>query len=137
MSGSVESIDYAIEPALTAAEFRAVLIASTLGERRPVDDLGRLERMLRGAEVIATARDRGRLVGVSRAVSDFAYCCYLADLAVDAAYQRRGIGGRGLLPEDRPEALPELLGNSAQPLSARRNLKVRRRAASGTRRSCP
>ena len=43
---------------------------------------------------IITARDDGRLVGISRAVTDFSYCCYLSDLAVDVAYQRRGIGKR-------------------------------------------
>lgn len=87
-------ITYSLEPDLTAEEFRAVLIASTLGERRPVGDLARLDRMLRQADVIVTARDGGRLVGVSRAITDFAYCCYLSDLGVDRAYQRQGIGKR-------------------------------------------
>lgn len=87
-------IAYSLEPDLCAEEFRAVLIASTLGERRPVDDLPRLDRMLRQADVIATARDGTRLVGISRAITDFSYCCYLSDLAVDAAYQRQGIGKR-------------------------------------------
>lgn len=87
-------ITYSLEPDLPAEEFRAVLIASTLGERRPVDDLSRLDRMLRQADVIATARDGRRLVGISRAITDFSYCCYLSDLAVDAAYQRQGIGKR-------------------------------------------
>ena len=96
-------IGYAIEPDLSAEEFRAVLIASTLGERRPVDDLPRLHKMLRNADIIVTARDGGRLVGVSRAISDFAYCCYLSDLAVDAAYQRQGIGKR-LIEETRAKA---------------------------------
>lgn len=50
--------------------------------------------MLRHANVIVTARDGGRLVGVSRAVTDFSYCCYLSDLAVDVAFQRQGIGKR-------------------------------------------
>ncbi len=50
--------------------------------------------MLRQADVIVTARDRGQLVGISRAITDFSYCCYLSDLAVDASYQRRGIGKR-------------------------------------------
>jgi GNAT superfamily N-acetyltransferase len=86
------SIIYALEPDLSVQEFRAVLIASTLAQRRPVDDPARLQRMLRGADIIATARDGARLVGVARALSDFAYCCYLSDLAVDAAYQRQGIG---------------------------------------------
>ena len=85
-------VTYQLEPDLSAAAFREVLVASTLGERRPVDDLDRLEAMLRNADVVATARDGARLVGVSRAITDFVYCCYLSDLAVDAAYQRRGIG---------------------------------------------
>jgi ribosomal protein S18 acetylase RimI-like enzyme len=87
-------ISYALEPDLTAEEFRAVLIASTLAQRRPVDDIARLDKMLRHADLIVTARDAGRLIGISRAVTDFSYCCYLSDLAVDVAYQRRGIGKR-------------------------------------------
>jgi len=50
--------------------------------------------MLRNADLIVTAREGARLVGVSRAITDFSFCCYLSDLAVDAAYQRRGIGRR-------------------------------------------
>ena len=93
-------IIYALEPGLSAEDFRAVLVASTLGERRPVNEPARLERMLRHADVIVTARDDARLVGVSRAITDFAYCCYLSDLAVDLAYQHRGIGKR-LVTETR------------------------------------
>jgi ribosomal protein S18 acetylase RimI-like enzyme len=48
--------------------------------------------MLRGAQVIATARDGKKLVGISRAITDFAWVCYLSDLAVDLAYQHQGIG---------------------------------------------
>ena len=32
------------------------------------------------------------MVGVARALTDYSYCCYLSDLAVDQAYQRSGIG---------------------------------------------
>lgn len=101
------TITYSLEPDLSAEEFRAVLIASTLGARRPVDDLPRLDKMLRQADVIVTARDGRRLVGVSRAVTDFCYCCYLSDLAVDAAYQRQGIGKR-LVAETHQSAGVEL-----------------------------
>jgi len=86
------AITYSLEPDLSAEEFRAVLIASTLGNRRPVDDLPRLAKMLRQADIVVTARDGARLVGISRAVTDFCYCCYLSDLAVDVVYQRQGIG---------------------------------------------
>ena len=87
-------IQYTLEPGLAACEFRSLLIASTLGERRPVEDIERLDRMLRAADLIVTARDGERLVGISRAITDFSFCCYLSDLAVDVAYQRRGIGKR-------------------------------------------
>jgi len=96
-------IVYALEPELSAAEFRAVLIASSLGQRRPVDEPARLEQMLRQADVIVTARDGGRLVGVSRAITDFAFCCYLSDLAVAQAYQHQGIG-KQLVAETRSAA---------------------------------
>jgi len=92
------TIRYAIEPNLCCEEFIDVLRRSTLAERRPVDDPARIEGMLRNADVIVTARrdgdgnGAGLLVGVSRAISDRFYCTYLSDLAVDAAFQRRGIG---------------------------------------------
>ena len=87
------TIRYAIEPDLGADEFVDVLRRSTLAERRPVDDRSRIGAMLENADVIATARDEaGLLVGVARAVTDYSYCCYLSDLAVDVAFQGHGIG---------------------------------------------
>lgn len=85
---------FQIEPTLAVGEFIDVLRRSTLSERRPVDDVPRLEAMLRAASVVATARIGGKLVGVARALTDFAFCTYLSDLAVDEAYQRQGIGRR-------------------------------------------
>jgi GNAT superfamily N-acetyltransferase len=85
-------IVYAIESGLSAEEFIDVLVKSTLGERRPVNDLERIKKMLAHADLILTARVDGKLVGVSRAITDFVYCTYLSDLAVDAAFQHKGIG---------------------------------------------
>jgi predicted N-acetyltransferase YhbS len=49
--------------------------------------------MLANADIIIAARDEsGLLVGVSRAITDYNYCTYLSDLAVDCACQRQGIG---------------------------------------------
>jgi len=88
-----DAIAYTDEPALGVDEFIDVLRRSTLAERRPVDDRSRIGRMLAHADIRLCARDtKGLLVGVSRAVTDFAYCCYLSDLAVDVVWQRRGIG---------------------------------------------
>ena len=85
-------IDYQLEPELSADEFIDVLIRSTLGERRPIDDRERIELMLKNADLIVTARSNGRLVGVSRAITDFVFCTYLSDLAVDETCQKQGIG---------------------------------------------
>lgn len=66
--------------------------ASTLGERRPVDNRATMESMLKHANLVVTAWDGQLLVGIARTLSDFAYVGYLADLAVRASHQRRGIG---------------------------------------------
>ena len=97
---------FSVEPDLKAEEFGAVLVASGLGARRPLDDLPRLARMLAHADLVVTARVDGRLVGVARAITDFAYCCYLSDLAVDRELQRQGVGRR-LIAETRIAAGPE------------------------------
>ncbi|RXH58142.1 Protein export cytoplasm protein SecA ATPase RNA helicase [Granulicella sibirica] len=52
----------------------------------------RLDKMLREADLIVTARLDIKLIGISRAITDFCYCCYLSDLAVDVDHQRKGIG---------------------------------------------
>ena len=85
-------IEYQTENSLNANEFRTLLINSTLGERRPVDEPERLSKMLEHSNLIVTARDNGLLVGVSRSLTDYAFCTYLSDLAVDLAYQKKGIG---------------------------------------------
>ncbi|HTE34160.1 MAG TPA: GNAT family N-acetyltransferase [Chryseolinea sp.] len=85
-------IEYKRENDLSAGEFRDVLVRSTLGERRPIDDPGAIESMLRHANLIITARDNKRLVGVARSLTDFAFCTYLSDLCVDEEYQKKGIG---------------------------------------------
>ena len=83
---------FAVEPGLSVAEFVDVLARSGLGERRPVGDLDRIGTMLEHADMIVTARAGGVLVGVARSVTDFSFCCYLSDLAVDRQWQGRGIG---------------------------------------------
>ena len=90
---SADAILYAVEPDLTADAFIDVLHRSGLAKRRPVADRPRVEAMLRNAGLIVTARDAdGALIGVARSVTDFAFCCYLSDLAVNRACQGRGIG---------------------------------------------
>jgi predicted N-acetyltransferase YhbS len=85
-------ITYQIEKKLNPEAFREVLIQSGLGVRRPVDDLQRITQMVLNASLILTARDGDTLIGVARSITDFVYCTYLSDLAVDQAYQGKGIG---------------------------------------------
>jgi GNAT superfamily N-acetyltransferase len=86
-------ISYQLEPQLSSAEFIDILRRSTLAERRPVDCPDAIAGMLQHADLIVTARDdAGLLIGISRSITDYSYCTYLSDLAVDEAYQRQGIG---------------------------------------------
>jgi GNAT superfamily N-acetyltransferase len=78
--------DYPVTAGMVAKVFRSS------GIRRPVDDLARIQKMLYHADLTITAWDGERLVGIGRAITDFSYCCYLSDLAVDRDYQRQGIG---------------------------------------------
>lgn len=86
------TVNYALESDLTAAEFINLLRRSTLAQRRPVDEPETIAGMIRHADVMVTARVDGKLVGISRAITDFSYCTYLSDLAVDEALQKQGIG---------------------------------------------
>jgi len=86
------NIEYKLNPNLTDSEFIDILDRSTLAERRPVDDKACIEGMLKNADIIITAYDNEKLIGVARSITDFHYCCYLSDLAVDKHYQQLGIG---------------------------------------------
>ncbi len=83
-------LSYRITTPITAQLVADLFRAS--GIRRPVDDLPRIQRMLDHANLIITAWDGEKLVGIARALTDFSFCCYLSDLAVDKTYQRQGIG---------------------------------------------
>jgi len=86
------SIRYQISQPITESEFVDLLKRSTLAERRPVEDSKCIQGMLENADLLCTAWHHDKLVGVARSVTDFEYCCYLSDLAVDESYQKQGIG---------------------------------------------
>lgn len=77
--------------------------ASTLGERRPVDDRERMAAMLANANLVVTAWEGDDLVGIARSLTDSVYATYLSDLAVDRRVQRQGIG-RELMRRTQAEA---------------------------------
>lgn len=73
-------------------QFIELLKASTLGERRPVDDEARMQKLVQNTNLLVTAWENDLLVGVARSVTDFAYVAYLSDLAVRLSHQKQGIG---------------------------------------------
>ena len=85
-------IDYKVNELISVKQFIELLNKTTLGARRPLEDEKRVAAMLHHEDLLITAWDDERLVGVARSVTDFAYCCYLSDLAVDEQYQKQGIG---------------------------------------------
>jgi len=76
------------------------------GLKRPVEDKNRIERMFNSSNLIITAWHNDKLVGLSRAMTDYGYWCYLADLAVRSNYQKQGIGHR-LIHETKIKAGPD------------------------------
>jgi len=104
MAYSMNTI-YAREDYLGADEYIDVVAKS--GLNRPIQDRARVERYLKHTNLFVTARQDGKLVGFARSLTDFCFCCYLSDLAVDKACQGQGIGKR-LIEETRQAAGGEL-----------------------------
>lgn len=89
---TTQDITYRVGNDLDLDEVIELYRASTLGERRPVDDRETMAAMLEHGNLTVTAWDGPLLVGISRTLTDFAYVGYLSDLAVRLSHQRLGIG---------------------------------------------
>jgi predicted N-acetyltransferase YhbS len=85
-------ITYRDDAKVTADQAIDLYVRSTLGERRPINNVETFKAMLENANLTITAWDGEKLIGISRSLTDFAYVAYLADLAVDQKYQKSGIG---------------------------------------------
>lgn len=59
---------------------------------RPTHDSERIGKMYANANLIVSAWENDKLIGVSRSITDWVWCCYLADLAVRKDCQASGIG---------------------------------------------
>ena len=95
-------IAYKKNATITPGQFVDILERSGLAERRPVDDAACIAGMVANGNLTITAWNGKTLVGIARSVTDFFYCCYLSDLAVDRGSQRQGIG-RELIARTRAE----------------------------------
>ena len=96
------NVKYTIGNELSLDSFLSVYRRSTLGKRRPVEDLECMRQMLDNADLIVSAWVGDELIGISRTITDFCYVAYLSDLAVDVRYQKMGVG-REMLRRTRAE----------------------------------
>lgn len=87
-----KGIDYKLNEPISTQQFIALLVDSSLGERRPIHDNECIEGMLANSNLIISAWDSDNLVGIARSMTDFHYACYLSDLGVSKTYQKSGIG---------------------------------------------
>lgn len=85
-----ENITYQINSILNLDEI--IHVYNDSGLRRPTNDKERIKKMFENSNLVISAWDKNIVVGISRAITDFSYCCYLSDLAVIKAYQKMGIG---------------------------------------------
>lgn len=83
-------IEYRINKVLDPK--RVIEVFESSGIHRPVHDLKRISKMFAEANLVISAWNNDELVGVSRSLTDYSYCCYLSDLAVKKEYQNSGIG---------------------------------------------
>lgn len=83
-------ITYHINKIILTEDIISVFESS--GISRPTNDFNRISKMFLNANLVISAWDKELLVGLSRALTDFSYCCYLSDLAVRKEYQNVGIG---------------------------------------------
>ena len=98
-------ITYEVVPRLAVEDFIDLLQRSSLAKRRPIDDLQCMQGMVDQASLILVAKEGKKIVGIARSVTDFSYCCYVSDLAVDQSYQRAGIG-KMLIAKTKEKLLP-------------------------------
>lgn len=88
------NIQYKINTSITSDEFIGLLKDSTLGARRPIDDYECIKGMLSNSNLIVSAWQGNKLIGIARSLTDFHYACYLSDLAVSKSFQSQGVGKR-------------------------------------------
>ena len=73
---------------------RIIDLYKSAGLRRPLQDVARIAKMYTHSNLVVSAWDGDKLVGIARSLTDFCYCCYVSDLAVREEYKRAGIGNK-------------------------------------------
>ena len=90
---------------ITPTTEEIIEVYNSSGINRPTQDKARIQQMYANSNLIVMVWEAGQLIGISRALTDFCYCCYLSDLAVKKEYQQLGVGK--LLVQQTKEILGE------------------------------
>jgi GNAT superfamily N-acetyltransferase len=98
------SVVYAEETGLSVDDYVSVLAETTMRSKRPLANRARIGEMLAGANFVVTARRDGEILGLARCITDHAWICYCAELAVKESAQGLGVGA-GII-----RTINELLG---------------------------
>jgi GNAT superfamily N-acetyltransferase len=83
-------IQYKINAPLKTSDI--INVFKNSGINRPIDNPERIRLMFENSNLIISAWNGIELIGIARSLTDYNYCCYLSDLAVDKDYQKSGIG---------------------------------------------
>lgn len=86
----MKEIEYKINAQLETAQI--IDLYRNCGLPRPIEDEARIAEMFANSTLVISAWSGDELIGISRALTDFVWCCYLADLAVRKDFQKAGVG---------------------------------------------
>ncbi|MCP3781468.1 GNAT family N-acetyltransferase [Paenibacillus polymyxa] len=69
-----------------------IRVFRTSGIVRPIDQPERIQMMISNSDILLSAWHGNKMIGIARALTDWSFCCYLSDLAVDQTFQKSGVG---------------------------------------------
>lgn len=79
-----------------------IRVFRTSGIVRPIDQPERIQMMISNADILLSAWHGNKMIGIARGLTDWSFCCYLSDLAVDQTFQKSGVG-RNLVAKTQEE----------------------------------
>jgi len=77
---------------VTPTADQIIELYNNAGIPRPTNDRDRIAKMYENSNLVISAWDNDKLVGVVRAITDFVWYTFLADLAVNPECKASGIG---------------------------------------------
>ncbi|BBG58537.1 GNAT family N-acetyltransferase [Providencia rustigianii] len=92
METANSQIIYKVNHSISVDDFLNLINQSPLDTLVPSDNLALLDSMLNNADLLISAWVDEQLVGFARGITDFSFCCYISEIAVDTEYLHQGVG---------------------------------------------